>query len=113
MERLLDGTRKSWLPAAWSPSGCRESSNPRVINPHPQGFNRLYNYNLASSLKRIFMKHQPLWRGYEGPGQPGAVPGVKTIREFDEAITVHSFGASPPPPSGLRRLSQSLRLTTT
>ena len=39
------------------------------------------------------MKHQPLWRGYEGPGQPGAVPGVKTIREFDEAITVHSFGA--------------------
>jgi predicted alpha/beta-fold hydrolase len=57
-----------------------------------QGFNKIYNWNLASSLKKIFLKHQPLWRTYKGPGQPELVPEVKTIREFDEAITVHSFG---------------------
>jgi predicted alpha/beta-fold hydrolase len=59
---------------------------------HAQGFNKIYNWNLASSLKRIFLKHQPLWRTYQGPGQPERVPEVNTIREFDEAITVHSFG---------------------
>jgi hypothetical protein len=59
---------------------------------HPQGFNKIYNWNLASSLKKIFLKHQPLWRTYQGPGQPERVPHVNTIREFDEAITVHSFG---------------------
>jgi predicted alpha/beta-fold hydrolase len=57
-----------------------------------QGFNKIYNWNLASSLKKIFLKHQPLWRTYQGPGQPERVPHVNTIREFDEAITVHSFG---------------------
>jgi predicted alpha/beta-fold hydrolase len=57
-----------------------------------QGFNKIYNWNLAASLKRIFAKHHLVWRGHPGPAQPQLVPGCTTIREFDEAITVHSFG---------------------
>lgn len=63
-----------------------------TVLTNTQGFNKIYNWNLANSLKRIFLKHQPLWRSYQGPGQPERVPEVTTIREFDEAITVHSFG---------------------
>lgn len=68
------------------------SPPPPPPHTHTQGFNKIYNWNLASSLKRIFLKHQPLWRTYSGPGQPQRIPEVTTIREFDEAITVHSFG---------------------
>jgi predicted alpha/beta-fold hydrolase len=57
-----------------------------------QGFNKIYNWNLAAGLKRIFAKHHLVWRGHRGPAQPHLVPTVTTIREFDEAITVHSFG---------------------
>jgi predicted alpha/beta-fold hydrolase len=57
-----------------------------------QGFNKIYNWNLAAGLKRIFAKHHLVWRGHPGPAQPHLVPTVTTIREFDEAITVHSFG---------------------
>jgi predicted alpha/beta-fold hydrolase len=62
---------------------------------HLQGFNKIYNWNLAAGLKRIFAKHQLVWRGHPGPAQPHLVPACTTIREFDEAITVHSFGERP------------------
>lgn len=63
-----------------------------LVSPTAQGFNKIYNWNLATSLKRIFTKHKLIWRGYPGPAKPELVPNCKTIREFDEAITVHSFG---------------------
>ncbi|WIA39316.1 hypothetical protein OEZ86_005431 [Tetradesmus obliquus] len=56
-----------------------------------EGFNKIYNWNLAAGLKRIFAKHHLVWRGHSGPAQPQLVPTCTTIREFDEAITVHSF----------------------
>lgn len=35
-----------------------------------------------------------MWRDHPGPAQPARVSTVRTIREFDEAITVHSFSES-------------------
>lgn len=58
-----------------------------------RGFNKVYDLNLANSLKRIFAGHEPMWRGAAAPLRPDLVPRARTIRDFDEAITVHSFGA--------------------
>eukprot|EP00195_Chlamydomonas_chlamydogama_P007473 CAMPEP_0202906248 /NCGR_PEP_ID=MMETSP1392-20130828/37919_1 /ASSEMBLY_ACC=CAM_ASM_000868 /TAXON_ID=225041 /ORGANISM="Chlamydomonas chlamydogama, Strain SAG 11-48b" /LENGTH=633 /DNA_ID=CAMNT_0049594653 /DNA_START=364 /DNA_END=2265 /DNA_ORIENTATION=- len=57
-----------------------------------KGFNKIYDWNLASSLKNIFAKHDKVWRGAKGGVRPEEVPNIKTIREFDDAITIHSFG---------------------
>ncbi|GIL67640.1 hypothetical protein Vafri_20979 [Volvox africanus] len=57
-----------------------------------QGFNRIYDLNLARSLQRIFTKHALLWRGMPPPFRPEDVPLASTIREFDDCITIHSFG---------------------
>ncbi|KAI8471311.1 MAG: Alpha/Beta hydrolase protein [Monoraphidium minutum] len=64
-----------------------------ISNGHLQrGFNKIYDWNLAASLRRIFAGHTELWRGAAPPLRPDLVPAAKTIREFDEAVTIHSFG---------------------
>ncbi|KXZ45822.1 hypothetical protein GPECTOR_50g616 [Gonium pectorale] len=57
-----------------------------------RGFSRIYDLNLARALQRIFAKHALLWTGMPPPFRPDDVPRVNTIREFDDAITIHSFG---------------------
>lgn len=64
-----------------------------ISNAHLQrGLNRVYDWNLAASLRRIFASHAELWRSARPPLRPDLVPAAKTIRQFDEAITIHSFG---------------------
>ena len=57
-----------------------------------RGFNRIYDTNLAQSLKRIFAKHALLWAHVGPPFRPADVPTCRTIREFDDYVTIHSFG---------------------
>ncbi|KAG2432353.1 hypothetical protein HYH02_012927 [Chlamydomonas schloesseri] len=58
------------------------------------GFSRIYDLNLATSLRNIFMKHELLWTGMPPPFRPDDVAAGRcpTIRDFDDAITIHSFG---------------------
>lgn len=55
---------------------------------------RVYDGNLASSLRRIFLKHRLLWTGVGGQFRPDDVDQGRatTIRAFDDALTIHSFG---------------------
>ncbi len=68
-----------------SPPTC----HPRHPNP---AWRRIYDINLANALSRIFRKHQLLWTGVGGKFQPAVAARARTVKEFDEAITVHSFG---------------------
>jgi len=78
------------------PTSSQPRCNPfdlTISNAHLQrGFNKIYDWNLAASLRRIFAGHVELWRNAKAPMRPDLVAGAKTIRAFDEAITVHSFG---------------------
>lgn len=60
-----------------------------------RGFNRIYDWNLAAALRRIFARHADLWRNAQPPLRPDLVPSASTIRAFDEAVTIHSFGEGP------------------
>ncbi len=51
------------------------------------GFSRIYDTNLANSLRRIYDKHALLWTGIPPPFRPEDVATAKTIRDFDDAIT--------------------------
>ena len=66
-----------------------------------RGFNRVYDFNLARSLRTIFTEHVHLWEEKrEGEGNesldalfdPERAKTAKTIRDFDDAITRVSFG---------------------
>ncbi|KAK9809973.1 hypothetical protein WJX72_002837 [[Myrmecia] bisecta] len=56
------------------------------------GFNRIYDHNLANSLRAIYAKHAHLFEGLEGEYQPQLAARCRTIREFDDALTRCSFG---------------------
>jgi hypothetical protein len=56
---------------------------------------RLYDWNLAGALSRIFRKHQLLWTGVGGKFKPEVAAIARTVKEFDEAITIHNFGGWP------------------
>jgi predicted alpha/beta-fold hydrolase len=56
------------------------------------GFNRVYDVNLANSLRRIYARHEHLFQGLGGEYNPTLAANCKTIREFDDAITRVSFG---------------------
>jgi predicted alpha/beta-fold hydrolase len=72
---------------------CYTTTSPnQFIHACSQGFNQIYDWNLASSLKRIFAKHSLIWRGVGEPFKPELVPSAETIEDFDEYITIHSFG---------------------
>ena len=60
-----------------------------------KGFNRIYDYNLARSLRQIYKDYHQLFEeaAEEGvkPFQPRKALFASTIREFDDAITRVSF----------------------
>lgn len=58
------------------------------------GFNRIYDWNLAKSLRRILAKHAAVFATATGKVDAARAAEAKTIREFDDALTIHSFGAS-------------------
>lgn len=76
-------------------------------------FGRLYDANLASSLKRIFARHSAVFEEARAAGallpgvDPSLVPLVKTIADFDECVTAPTFGW--PSVSEYYRLSSSAR----
>lgn len=61
-----------------------------------RGFNRLYDANLARSLRTIFRRHAHLWQDESAtagkPFDPVAGAAAASIRAFDDAITRVSFG---------------------
>lgn len=57
-----------------------------------KGFNNVYDKALASSLRRIFMKHAHLFENIGGEYNIPLVANAKTVREFDEGLTRVSFG---------------------
>ena len=59
------------------------------------GFNRVYDTNLATSLRTIHAKHAHLWDTPAGKAKhfnSAAALQATTIRQFDDAITRVSFG---------------------
>lgn len=57
-----------------------------------RGFNRIYDMNLAKSLRGIFSQHAPLFAHLKHPFQPELAASCRSIREFDEALTRVTFG---------------------
>ncbi|KAJ9528889.1 hypothetical protein QJQ45_000448 [Haematococcus lacustris] len=68
-----------------------------------RGFNKIYDINLGNGLRRIHSKHLLLWNGIQHspstsphwlqpPFRPDLAARCRNIREFDEALTIHSFG---------------------
>lgn len=57
------------------------------------GFSRMYNLALGVTLRRLWMPHAALFRG---PGRKqwdlAAAEKGWWIRQYDEALTIHSFG---------------------
>ncbi|KAM0059932.1 putative alcohol O-acetyltransferase [Helianthus debilis subsp. tardiflorus] len=80
---------------------CRLSGAVSLCNPFNlvyanedlrKGFNIVYDKALASSLRRIFKKHAPLFEEMSDEYNIPAAANCKSIREFDEALTSVSFG---------------------
>lgn len=72
-----------------------------LCNPHnlvisdkavSSGFGRLYANRLGTNLSANFARHRHLFEGLEGGYQVERGATCKTIRDYDEAITIHSFG---------------------
>lgn len=71
------------------------------ICPHQQpiadenwrkGFNKVYDWNLANSLRSLSFDHLDLFEGSDKPYDLELARRAKTIREFDDAVTRVSFG---------------------
>lgn len=58
------------------------------------GFNRIYDKNLARSLRNIFKKHVHLFKGLEERYDLDLAASCTSIRDFDDAITRRTFGDS-------------------
>lgn len=71
---------------------CNPFNLPVSDKNFEKGFNRVYDVNLANSLRNIFKKHQHLFKGIVGLYDPERAANAKTIRDFDDAITRVSFG---------------------
>lgn len=56
------------------------------------GFNRIYDRNLAHSLRNIYKRHERLFDGIGGEYQLDLAAKCESIRDFDDAITRVSFG---------------------
>lgn len=56
------------------------------------GFNRIYDRNLAHSLRNIYKQHEHLFDGIGGDYQLDLAANCDSIRDFDDAITRVSFG---------------------
>ncbi|KAL3132673.1 hypothetical protein ABBQ32_009191 [Trebouxia sp. C0010 RCD-2024] len=56
------------------------------------GFNKIYDKNLARSLRTIFKKHSHLFKGLEDKYDLELANTCTSIRDFDDAITRRTFG---------------------
>ena len=57
------------------------------------GFNRVFDWDLAAALSRIYRRHAHLFEGKVGPEYNLArAANCQSIREFDDALTKVSFG---------------------
>ena len=56
------------------------------------GFNKIYDKNLARSLRKIFQKHAHLFKGLEDKYDLDLASSCTSIRDFDDAITRRTFG---------------------
>lgn len=56
------------------------------------GFNRIYDKNLARSLRNIFRRHAHLFKGLEDKYDLDLAANCTSIRAFDDAITRRTFG---------------------
>lgn len=56
------------------------------------GFNRIYDTNLARSLRNIFKQHAHLFKGLEDKYDLQLASTCTSIRDFDDAITRRTFG---------------------
>ncbi|CAL8470709.1 g10251 [Coccomyxa elongata] len=56
------------------------------------GFNRIYDRNLAHSLRNIYKRHERLFDGIGGEYQLDLAAKCESIRDFDDAITRVTFG---------------------
>lgn len=56
------------------------------------GFSRIYNWRLGSNLSANFAPHRHLFEGSEGGFDLDTAAKSGTIRQFDDALTIHSFG---------------------
>ena len=56
------------------------------------GFNKIYDKNLARSLRNIVKRHAHLFRGLEDKYDLELASRCTSIREFDDAITRRTFG---------------------
>lgn len=75
---------------------CNPFNLPLARRNFRKGINKIYDWNLASNLNKIYTQHKDL---FERAAAEGTKPynielakNAKTIREFDEAITIVSFG---------------------
>lgn len=57
-----------------------------------KGFNRIYDVNMANSLKTIFRRHAALFADIGGEFKPNVAANARSIAEFDDAVTRVSFG---------------------
>jgi predicted alpha/beta-fold hydrolase len=56
------------------------------------GFGRLYANRLGKNLSGSFARHRHLFEGLEGGYEIERGSTCSTIRDYDEAVTIHSFG---------------------
>ncbi|EFN55873.1 hypothetical protein CHLNCDRAFT_145469 [Chlorella variabilis] len=96
MTRYL-GEEQDRTPISAAVALCNPFDLPLSDSNFQQGFNRIYDWNLARSLNRIYQNHHHLFEaeaanGEGRPYRPDVAIGAKTIREFDDAITRIAFG---------------------
>lgn len=74
---------------------CNPFDLPLADRNFKKGFNRVYDFNLAKSLRRIYSKHHHLFEEASNKNlksyNPERALYASTIREFDDAITRISF----------------------
>lgn len=75
---------------------CNPFDLPYCDKNFKRGFNRIYDWNLAKSLRKIYQEHHSLFVNAANSGiksyDPEKALRAKTIRDFDDAITRISFG---------------------
>ena len=79
-------------PVVAAVSMCNPFDLPLADKAFAVGFNKIYDWNLAASLRSIFTQHAALWTDAKPPFDPARAAAARTIRDFDDAITRVSFG---------------------
>jgi predicted alpha/beta-fold hydrolase len=96
MTRYL-GEEQDRTPISAAVAMCNPFNLPLSDANFKKGFNRIYDWNLARSLNRIYSKHHHLFEEEAAsasgrPYRPDVAIQAKTIREFDDSITRVAFG---------------------